>query len=100
MRTHSPIIEIDRVSSVEEAVAFRDAGATLIGVALDSAPRFEDDRFVSSAVTKAIEAAIAPARLVGLIPNFYYDGPDKQRACIERVLDLKPGFAHFYRGGK
>lgn len=73
MQANDPIIKVDRVSSVKEAVAFRDAGATLIGVALDPDPRFEDDRFVSSEVAKAIEKAIAPAQLVGIVPNYFYD---------------------------
>ena len=55
MRANGPIIEVDRVSSVEEAVAFRDAGATLIGVALDPDPCFEDHRFVSPAIAEAIQ---------------------------------------------
>jgi len=55
VRANGPIIEVDRVSSVEEAVAFRDAGATLIGVALDPDPCFEDHRFVSPAIAEAIQ---------------------------------------------
>ena len=99
MQANDPIIKVDRVSSVKEAVAFRDAGATLIGVALDPDPRFEDDRFVSSEVAKAIEKAIAPAQLVGIVPNYFYDEGTEGPARIKRVLDLKPAFVHVYRGG-
>ena len=99
MHANGLIIEVDRVSSVEEAVAFRDAGATLIGVALSPDPRFEDDRFVSLEVAKAIEKAIAPAQLVGIVPNYFYDEGTEGRARIERVLTLKPSFVHVYRGG-
>ena len=42
------IVQVDRVASVAEAVAFRDAGASLIGVALDRDARFQDERFVSA----------------------------------------------------
>ena len=99
MQANGSTIEVDRVCSVEEAVAFRDAGATLIGVALDPDPRFEDDRFVSPAVAKAIERAILPAQLVGIVPTYFYDETEQNRARIERVLALKPSFVHFYRGG-
>ena len=80
-------------------MAFRDAGATLIGVALSPDPRFDDDRFVSLEVAKAIEKAIAPAQLVGIVPNYFYDEGTGGRARIERVLTLKPSFVHVYRGG-
>ena len=99
MQANGPIIEVDRVCSVEEAVAFRDAGATLIGVALDPDPRFGDDRFVSPTVAKAIEQAILPAHLVGIVPNYYYDEETESRIRIKRVLDFKPAFVHLYRGG-
>ena len=85
--------------SVEEAVAFRDAGATLIGVALDPDPRFGDDRFVSPAVAKAIEQAILPAQLVGIVPTYFDDAIEQNLTRIERVLALQPNFVHFYRGG-
>lgn len=100
MPPDNPIIEVDRVASVEEAVAFRDAGATLIGVALDPDPRFGDTRFVSPSIAKAIQDAIAPACLVGVLPTYFYH-PEKAeaRARTERMLALKPDFLHFYRGG-
>ena len=99
MQASGPIIDVDRVCSVEEAVAFRDAGATLIGVALDPNPRFEDHRFVSLAVAEAIRRAILHAQLVGIVPNYYYDEETESRGRIKRVLDFKPAFVHFYRGG-
>ncbi len=99
MQGRGLIIEVDRVSSVKEAVTFRDAGATLIGVALDPDPRFEDDRFVSPAAAKAIEQAILPAQLVGIVPTYFDDTTEQNRARIERVLALEPSFLHFYRGG-
>ena len=60
----------------------RDAGATLIGVALDRDPRFEDDRFVSPAVAKAIEQAILPAQLVGVVPMHFYNETEQNPARI------------------
>ncbi len=80
-------------------MAFRDAGATLIGVALYPDPRFEDHRFVSPEIAKAIEGAITPAQLVGIVPNYFYDEGMEGPARIKRVLDLKPAFVHVYRGG-
>ena len=77
--------------SVEDAAALRDAGTTLTGVALDPGPRFGDEHFVPLDVAEAIGAAI--------VPKYLYDEQDKQRACIGRVLDLKPGFAQLHRGG-
>jgi len=92
------IVQVDRVASVEEAMAFRDAGASLIGIALDPDPRFADARFVSPATARAIREAIAPARLVGLVPGLPYDDTmAESRARIERVLALGPGFVQFYR---
>jgi len=99
MSARDVIIEVDRVVSVEEAVAFRDAGATLIGVALGPDPRFEDTRFVSAAIAEAIEKAIYPARLVGIVPTYFSDDVANARARIEPVLALEPSFVHFYRGG-
>ena len=99
MQANGPIIEVDRVCSVEEAVAFRDAGATLIGVALDPDPRFEDHRFVSPAAAEAIRKAILPAQLVGIVPTYFDDETEQNLTRIERVLALKPSFVHFYRGG-
>ena len=94
------IIGVDRVASVEEAVAFCNAGATLIGVSLDPDPSFEDTRFVSPSVAKTIQQAIAPARLVGVLPTyFYYPEKAEAHARIERMLALNPDFLHFYRGG-
>ena len=94
------ILQVDRVSSVEEALAFRDAGVNLIGVALDPDPRFEDTRFVSFETAKAIQTAIAPARLVGHVPTYFFDETPPQ-ACdrVRRVLGLQPSFIQFYRGG-
>lgn len=99
MQGRGLIIEVDRVSSFKEAVAFRDAGATLIGVALDSDPRFGDQRFVSHVVAKKIRKAILPAQLVGIVPNYYYDEETESRGRIKRILDFKPAFVHLYRGG-
>lgn len=94
------IVQVDRVASVEEATVFRDAGAGLIGVALDPDPRFEDDRFVSADAAVAIQAAIAPARLVGLVTGRSPGaGAAQERARIERVLALRPDFVQFERGG-
>jgi len=93
-------MQVDRATSVEEAVAFRDAGADLIGVALDPDPRFEDARFVSPGVAEAIRAATVPARLVGLAPSLYQDDDmAESRARIKRVLALEPGFVQFDREG-
>lgn len=94
---------MDRVASVAEAEAeaFRDAGATLIGIALDRDPRYQDDRFVSTKTAKAIRAAIAPAHLVGLVPTYFLDAttmPTRER--IERVLALRPDYVQFYRGNQ
>ncbi len=96
MPPHDLVIEVDRVASVEEAVAFRDAGATLIGVALDPDPRFDDTQFVSPSIAKAIQVAIAPARLVGVLPT-YFCQPEEvgARTRTERMLALKPDFLHF-----
>jgi hypothetical protein len=92
------LMQVDRVASVEEAVAFRDAGANLIGVTLDRDPRFLDDRFVSPETASAIRQAIAPARVVGHVPTYFDDHAVAQtRACIERVLALRPDFIQFYR---
>ena len=99
MQRRHMIVQMDRVASVEEAVAFRDAGANLIGVALDPDPRFEDARFVSADTAMAIQRAIAPVRVVGLVPSYFYDDSVAQsRARIERILELGPAFVQFYRG--
>ena len=94
------ILQVDRVASVEEALAFRDAGANLIGIAVDPDPgRFRDERFVSPETARAIKQAIAPARLVGLVPYGSY-GDNEVEWCtpIRRLLSLGPDFLQFYRG--
>ena len=80
-------------------MAFRDAGATLIGVALDPDSRFGDQRLVSLAVAKAIEQAILPAQLVGMVPTYLDDTTEQNRARIECVLALEPSSLHFYYSG-
>ena len=98
MQRRDLMVQVDRVASVEEALAFCDAGANLIGVALDRDPRFQDARFVSPETAQAIKRAIAPARLVGHVPTYFDGAVTPTRDRIERVLALGPDFVQFYRG--
>ena len=92
------IIQVDRVASVDEAVAFRNAGANLIGVAVDSNPTYDDDRIVSPHAAISIRDAIAPAKLAGLVP-FHWNGDlDQDRRRLERVFALEPDYIQLYRG--
>ena len=93
------ILQVDRVSSIEEALLFRDAGANLIGVELDFDHQYGDDRLVSAELAKSIRGAIGPARLVGIVPPLFDDGCiGRKRDRIERVLALEPDFIQFFRG--
>lgn len=92
------IIQVDRVAAVDEAIAFRDAGANLIGVAVDSNPSCDDDRIVSPHVAIAIRDAIAPAKLAELVP-FHWNGDlGQDRRRLERVFALEPGYIQLYHG--
>ena len=94
-----PIIKVDRIASVSEAVSFQAAGANLIGIELDPNPRFEDTRAVTPELAQQIRTAVAPAGLVGLVPTYFLeDDPSKSRCRIERMVDIRPDYLQVYRG--
>lgn len=91
------VIQVDRVASLAEAMRFRDAGADLIGVALEADPRFADDRFVAAEVASSIRDAVGADRTVAILPDtFSYDDLD---ARLDRLLALRPGMVQVTRSG-
>lgn len=93
------IVQVDRVASVGEALAFRDAGANLIGIEIGGDRRFKDGRFVSAEVAEAIRREAMPARLVGLVEGcFQDDSLADSRIRLEQTLALRPDFLQAYSG--
>jgi hypothetical protein len=58
------LVKVDRVRSVDEAVAVERLGAGMVGVALGPDPRFDDDRVVPVEVATEIGQALRQATLV------------------------------------
>jgi hypothetical protein len=93
------IVQVDRVASAKEAIAFRDAGVDLIGVEVGSDRRFTDARFVSADVVEAIRQQAAPIRLVGLVEGCFQDATlAESRDRLERTLALRPDFLQIWQG--
>ncbi|MBM2618264.1 hypothetical protein JIG36_22140 [Actinoplanes sp. LDG1-06] len=61
------LIKVDRVRSVDEALALEKAGADLLGVDLTPDPRFEDRREITVEQAAAIDGALSRASLVPLL---------------------------------
>jgi hypothetical protein len=61
------LIKVDRVRSVDEALALENAGADLLGVDLTADPRFDDGRTISVQDAVEIDQALARASLVPVL---------------------------------
>ena len=68
-----PIIKIDRVSSVEEAVELQQLGANIITVSFDLDPKFRDTRKISKNLASFIRKGLISAQLGCELSNFNED---------------------------
>jgi hypothetical protein len=93
------IVQVDRVASIEEAIAFRNAGVDLIGVEIGADRRFSDGRSVDVALAEAIRRQAAPVQIVGLVEGcFQDDSLADTQARLVQTLAVKPDYLQIYRG--
>jgi hypothetical protein len=67
------VIKVDRVKSIEEAVALQSLGVNLIGVSLGDQDGFDDDRFLSEGQVALIQRSLKSSKLVGDISKISQD---------------------------
>jgi len=58
-----PLIKVDRVRSIDEALKLESLGVNLIGVQLGTDDRFDDDRRVSEEILVAIQSRLRRSKL-------------------------------------
>lgn len=78
-----PLVKVDRISSIEEALHLQQLGVDIISICLTPEPRFQDSRYVSQYVADEINNLLIDSRLccelesvnthVDLIQNHRFD---------------------------